>query len=587
MITIVIISENEREVQILKMAFEQQGSKVVLSKPTYQNYVMIMQYIPDIILIELPRSCADQLSFTRRIRSYKRTRTLPIVGYGNATDQSIVRGMSSQGITMYIERPLKFTKLLRIFEQLLKPLNKAMAVKRDLSEKEKERILILDEKTSPAEKLELMCNHVSKLLAFPFTVARVLQITNDRNSGADHLARAITADPTISTHLLKVSNSVFFASSNRRISSIKDAIIRIGFQETKRIVMGMGVINLFNKAGENLGFDRVSFWYHSLVVALIAERLAKSFSVINTESAFLSGLLHDFGILLYEEFFPEMFEKNLQKTAQEAEMFIDSEKKLFKITHLDLIAELFPRWKIPQEITDAVTGQYTIAEKNKPPDTPGELLAACVAVGNNVAKLLHIGRECDEFVTPLSDAFFKSVKLPHGISADLTGFVSSQVNIYQSFLGLEKRDFTCDCPQGINPEQVHIAVCNPDNALFCPPVIDLSARSVHYDILMPEKLSESGSGKYHAIIWWAVNPVEPETLKPITTLKQAPLGQKKTSNDAAPVILFSPEDNLSERYPDCITIKNSFDTRQFESKLGEILLQAVHTPGQKPEAEVT
>lgn len=39
MISIMLVAENEREAQILKMAFEQRGVTVLASKAKYQNYV--------------------------------------------------------------------------------------------------------------------------------------------------------------------------------------------------------------------------------------------------------------------------------------------------------------------------------------------------------------------------------------------------------------------------------------------------------------------------------------------------------------------------------------------------------------------
>ncbi len=367
MINLVLLSQNIKEQQILNLALTQEGVKVLLSEPSYQNFVFIMQYMPDIILVELPHFCIDQLSFTSRIRSYKRTHLLPIIGYGNKVDPSLLRGMQGNGITTYLERPLKYSVLLKLIQQLLKPFNKTLDEKPPVTELESDLAVILDQEALPTQKIEAMSRHVAKLFAFPFTIAKVLQITNDQKTGATHLARAISSDPAISAHLLKIANSVFFASSNRRISSIKEAVIRIGFEETKKITMGMSVMNLFSDSNKNIGFDRTDFWYHSLAVGLIAERLAKMMGDINTEEAFLAGLLHDLGILLLDEFFPSIFSEVLEMTTKNAGRFFDFEKKHLTVTHLDLIGDLFPRWKIPSQITDAIIGQYASAGFDHPP----------------------------------------------------------------------------------------------------------------------------------------------------------------------------------------------------------------------------
>ena len=220
MISLILMSRARRERQILTMALEQRGFKVLLSEPTYQSFVLLQQYLPDIIMIELPQVSTEQISFTRRVRSFKRTRLIPIIGYGNKIAPSVARGMQQNGITSYMERPLKFNDLLTLIERMLKPFNKVLEAKPEPSDKEKDMAIILQEDVQPSVKIETMCRHVAKLVAFPFTIATVLKITNDERSGAGHLARAVTADPSIAAHLLKVANSVFFASANRRTAWI-------------------------------------------------------------------------------------------------------------------------------------------------------------------------------------------------------------------------------------------------------------------------------------------------------------------------------------------------------------------------------
>ncbi|MBN1578959.1 MAG: HDOD domain-containing protein [Chitinispirillaceae bacterium] len=573
MISIILISRNVRERQILTMALEQQGFKVLPAEPTYQSFVFLLQFMPDLIAVELPRDSTEQLNFAKRIRGYKRTRLIPIIGYGNSVEPSFIRGMQQNGITAYIERPLKFNDILLQIERLLKPFNKTIGKKPDISDKEKDMALLLEDNVPPSRKIEAMCSHVAKLLAFPFTIATVLKITNDERSGAGHLARAITADPAMTTHLLKVSNSVFFASVNRRIGSIKEAIIRIGFEETKRIVMGMSVMNLFGQSNKNIGFDRTDFWYHSLTTALVAERIARSFENISTEVAFLAGLLHDLGILLFDEFFPPVFSEVLSTTARQAGLLVEKEMDRLKVTHLDLIADLFPKWKIPQEITDAVTGQYRIAETDEPPATAEAKLAACVAIGNLVAKLIHSGRECDEFVMPLSNSLFEAAKLPSGITAGFIESVNGQLTTFRSFLGLEPRDYPCGCPASVDPKTMHIAVWNPDRAVFIPPVIDLQHHGIRCDAVPFDKGASGLDGKYHAVIYWTRSPVDEGMLGSLTGLRQAPIATTSagnTDNKKMPVILFCPDSESMTRHTECIVVNNRFDLRLLEARLWDL-----------------
>lgn len=576
-----IMSRNIRERQILNIAFEQHGFRVImLSEPTYHSFVILQQYMPDVILLDLPIVCTEQLSFTKRIRGYKRMRQIPIIGYGNSVSKPQMQGMLESGITCYIERPLKFNNLLKQIESVLKPFNKTLETKVEVTtDKEKDTALILEDNVQPSVKIETAGRHVTKLMAFPFTIATVLKITNDERSGAGHLAKAISSDPVIAAHLLKVSNSVFFASANRRISSIKEAIIRIGFVETKKIVMGMSVMNLFGQSTRSVGFDRTDFWYHSLTTALIAERIAKSFDDIGTEVAFLSGLLHDLGMLLLDEFFPPVFSEVLGLTAREAGHFVELAKARLKITHLDLIAELFPKWKIPQEITDAITGQYAITETGSPPATVEEKLSACIAIGNLVAKLMHSGRECDEFVTPLPNILLESAKMPAGITTGFIEDIKARIATFRSFLGLELRDYPCSCPVGVDPKKLRMAVWNPERALFIPPVIDFQNQGVLCEPVPVKEKASDLDGKYHAIICWTTAPVDADALKPFIGLQQAPFDAGLTGHSDSkntPVIVFCPDaKNADLSFVGCSAMNNRFDLRLLEAQMGDFLFSGL------------
>jgi HD-like signal output (HDOD) protein/CheY-like chemotaxis protein len=579
MINLVLLSQNIKEQQILNLALTQQGVKVLLSEPSYQNFLFIMQYMPDIILIELPHVCIDQLTFASRIRSYKRTHSLPIIGYGNKVDPSFLRGMQRNGITTYIERPLKYSVLLNLIQRLLKPFNKTIEAPAPVTELESDLAVILDQEALPTQKIEAMSRHVATMFAFPFTIAKVLQITNDEKTGASHLARAISSDPAITAHLLKIANSVFFASSNRRISSIKEAIIRIGFEETKKITMGMSVMNLFSDSNKNIGFDRTDFWYHSLAVGLIAERLAKMMGDINTEEAFLAGLLHDLGILLLDEFFPSIFSDVLEMTTKNAGRFFDFEKKHLTITHLDLIGDLFPRWKIPPQITDAIVGHYVAAGFDHPPESLNEKLSVCVALANIVAKLLRSGRECDEYVTPVTNELMKSVKLPHGLQRNFINAILTQVATSRSFFGLEEREYDCEYPTDIDPRTIRIGVLNPDNAILVPPAINLGNHGFECKTVAIKNAIESSDGKFHVLCWWALKPVDPDAILPFTQLQQATIHEKEKPGKV-PVLLFCPDSGEPDRFPGCTVFNNVFDLRLLESGLSGMLSSAatLHAP---------
>src|SRR5271157_1407885 len=128
MASIMIISEHERETQILKLAFEQKSLAVKISTPHYQNFVKIQQYVPDILLLELPRVAHNQLHFAEMVKRHKKTKQIPIISYGDTLDDGSKKGLLEKGLYKYLERPLKFSVLLDIIEVNLKKQNKELGI---------------------------------------------------------------------------------------------------------------------------------------------------------------------------------------------------------------------------------------------------------------------------------------------------------------------------------------------------------------------------------------------------------------------------------------------------------------------------
>lgn len=571
MVGIMLIAVNERERQILDMAFNQNNIQIAQSDPTYSNYVKVLQYMPDIIVMEIPRMGGDQFHFSSMIRQNKKTRGIPVVGYGNRFNEMEKRYFTKKGINDYLERPLKFSILLNIIQKYLKILNKSIETKSNGSASEKEEDIeqILDDNTLPLKKLKLMVKHISGLAVFPFTVAKVLHITGSEKTGAGDLAKVIETDPAIVANILKVSNTVFFASSNRRISSIKDAVVRIGFRETKRIVMAMSVMELFSKKDTSFGFNRMDFWYHSLATALISAHIAQRMGNINREEAFLAGLLHDFGVLLLDEFFPTIFSKILEATTNNSSRFIDNEKKLLNITRNDIIQELFTLWKIPDSIIGAIKNHYEICNENKKVETANDKISLCVYMGNIITKVYCLGDVCDQYITPIENQFLKIAKMPTGLGKDFYESINHDLDMYRKFLNIkeEKREIIRGKKQ--------IGIFSPANCLFIPIEEYLKVHG-HEVTRIPKSDSYTSFDKqFDAIIVWADKKASFDLLSPLTNIVQR-TKKEIDSNKEPPLtpvlaIIYKDSPLAQEKTKKMSLMYNELDLRQFDVNLTKIL----------------
>jgi HD-like signal output (HDOD) protein len=575
-----LMIENEKEAQILKLGFEQIGTKIVLSKATYRNYTLSLQYLPDFLIMELPRLCVEQMHIAGLLRKHRRFRGLPILGYGERIDDAVKRGIVKSGISIYLDRPLKFSGMLELIDRMLKPSNKAIQVQKKEDKKQKreqdyEKIASPD--TSAAQRLDLMSEYVSRLLAFPFTVAKVLQITNDEKTGAGHLAQAISIDPIISANILKVANSVFFASANRRISSIREAIVRIGFFETKKIVMGMMVLNLFGGSTASMGFNRIDFWYHSLASALFAERVAKFVSGVNVEMAFLGGLLHDIGVIILDEFFPDFFAAALKDTSTKGGHFPERETALYGVNHNDLVNRLFPVWKIPDDITNAIVNHCRIADHKTAIDTPDKKLTFCIMLGNILAKTAHYGRECDQFVWPIENWMFENVHMGNVITRPFIAGIQQGIEQFRNFLGLEARDYSADIASPENASLVRIGIVNLAEHLFIPVEQYLARKGHTVERVTEKECAETDRKKRFSlmIVWAGQQAVTEAAIAPYQSfLLPGASGDKSDGKTAAtPLLCMAPPDYREiNALPGQISfMSNRLDLRELDQAIQKII----------------
>ena len=570
MFGLMLITENEREKQVLTTAFEQRGIQVIHSRTSFANYTKMMQFMPDILIIELPRICFEQLNFIDLVRKHKKTHKVPIAGYGAAVDPGIKNGYVRHGINCYFERPLKFSKITAFIESTARQLKKELTVSDGRDDKDHDMELLRAADTVPMKKIEIMCRYISNLLAFPFTVAKVIQLTGSDSSGARDLTKVIEADPVIATHILKVSNSIFFASLNRRISSINDAIVRIGFRETKRIVLSMSVMTLFDPENKTIGFSRIGFWYHSLACGVIAEAVAKRMGDVSSEEAFLAGLLHDFGVILLDEFYPEIFLELLDRTTDAGSLFIEASRHHLGIHHNDLVAELFKKWKMPEQVTAGVLGQYEVNSYDKILDTTDKRLALCVALGNLVSKTVSIGNECDQFIQPLDRWAFKAARLDAGLKDDFLESVYREVEMYGRMLNLEKWELPVRQNELVRAETKKIGIMNMTGEPVVPPFIYLKKEGFQVEPVSLSARPSTFNQKFDLVMAWCRPDHTPERLDDYAHILKR--SDQPLPPDAKPV--YAPllaigaqcemQENGAELPPGITCMDRSFDLRELD-----------------------
>ncbi|MGL1886714.1 MAG: HDOD domain-containing protein [Reichenbachiella sp.] len=456
-VKIAIAGVNLKEVEVFKTVLEQRNFTVQLFKPDTGSYLEIMKYKPDAMLIEFPEYEVDQMHLIKLILGNKKLKKMGILCYGNHPLSQRAATYKKTGIKYYFQRPLKISEIFSAMTQVMGgEIEKLLTNEKTEEEKgdfDKELDALLLPSLTEAEKTDIMIKHIGKLMAFPYSIAKIVQLTGDDSSSANELANVIRSDASIATSVIKLSNSVIFSSLNREIKDVKDAIVRVGFNETKKVTLSLAVMQLLDDKEKNFGFSRHKFWYHSLTTALIAEKLAKSLNHPNPSLAFLCGLLHEYAVLLFDEFFGEVFEVLQEETFKKRCTFVESGDALLKVNQNTFMAELFNQWYMPRDLVVAIKEFNNFPKMNQGLDEHQQTLVLATGLADVLAKSICVGRSCDEVLYGVPDLILQKFRLGAGIKNIFFDTIYSQVNMFVQYLGLEKIDLPFQAFKPVDPEK--------------------------------------------------------------------------------------------------------------------------------------
>ncbi len=188
-------------------------------------------------------------------------------------------------------------------------------------------------------------NNIDNLPTLPIVAQQILKLIASPNSNMEQIANVITKDQAITAKVIKLTNSAFYGLRNR-ISSIKHAIVILGLNTIKNLVLGVSVVKTFEDNARTSIFDREQFWLHAFSTALGARLIAGYLGKENIEDYFLAGLLHDIGILAIDQFLHDAFIEILNRSLEEPD-FIKLEQDVLGMHHGDVGAFLGEKWKLP------------------------------------------------------------------------------------------------------------------------------------------------------------------------------------------------------------------------------------------------
>ena len=283
------------------------------------------------------------------------------------------------------------------------------------------------------ERLNELFERVEDLPTLPSVVLELERALRDDATGAEDVARVMAQDPSLTATVLRVANSAFYGAAAGTITSVPNAVARLGFREVSRLCTSLAVIRTFEGVGRHLA--HAEFWKHSLVAG-IATRVIKKCSgeahPFSEDEAYVSGLLHDVGTLVLDQYFPEVF-LQIRTLAEEKSLAgATAERAILKIDHGGIGALLLERWNFPQSIIQAVGWHHTPGDAA--PEHRG--LAQAVHLTEFICTDLGIGDGGDGGTEGFSDGAWHDLALSVDAIPDIIAQVTEEASRCDALLAL-------------------------------------------------------------------------------------------------------------------------------------------------------
>lgn len=193
---------------------------------------------------------------------------------------------------------------------------------------------------------------IRNLPSIPTVLIEVSRLLDNPMTNASDLAEIISKDQGIVAKILTVANSSLYGLP-RRVSTVDFAIVILGFENIKNIVIALTTIETFSgKSDKN--WNKNSYWMHSITVAGLAKKIAEDLGFSKSGEAFTSGLLHDLGVSIIQRYMKDEFNQICEFVDINSTSFFKAEQKILESTHQEIGRLLVEKWNLPKTLSDAI-----------------------------------------------------------------------------------------------------------------------------------------------------------------------------------------------------------------------------------------
>lgn len=188
-----------------------------------------------------------------------------------------------------------------------------------------------------------------KIPSPPTIAVQILNTVQNSESSLGDLEKIISADPALTSKMLRIANSAFYSLPNE-VNTINRALSILGTNVIKNIALSF-VIPSYLRGDSTSFFDFDYFWRRSVTSAVAAELLVGLLPEKN-EDIFVTAILQDLGILVLYLAKGQEYAVALKDSLENINVsLVEIEQEKYHFDHQQLGFTLLSDWHIPTSIT--------------------------------------------------------------------------------------------------------------------------------------------------------------------------------------------------------------------------------------------
>jgi putative nucleotidyltransferase with HDIG domain len=204
------------------------------------------------------------------------------------------------------------------------------------------------------ESIKRIVAQTETLPSLPAVYTEIITELQSSEPSVKKICETISADLAMTAKILQVVNSAFFGLV-RKISNPKEAVMLLGTETIKALVLSVKIFSQFNqKKFAWFNFDEL--FNHSMSVSMLAQTISKQEHLDQNlvNNSLMAGMFHDLGKLILVTNFQEAYQQILTEAGKTRQNLWDLEIEQFGTSHAEIGAYLMGLWGLEYPVIEAI-----------------------------------------------------------------------------------------------------------------------------------------------------------------------------------------------------------------------------------------